>query len=143
MVLADGLSPAITRWAENEERKIMKHGVPLEPVLLDLARSLGIRRPEEVRVWLVARIPLPVPASLVRCASRWGLPVFAPGGMALGRGIYLIHGQEASLRHELVHTAQYERLGGILPFMRRYVFECLAKGYAGADLEVEAREKSG
>ena len=40
--------------------------------------------------------------------------------------------------HELAHSAQYERLGGILPFLRRYLFECLTVGYAAAPLEVEA-----
>ena len=40
--------------------------------------------------------------------------------------------------HELAHVAQYERLGGILPFLRRYLFECLIAGYSVALLEQEA-----
>jgi hypothetical protein len=40
--------------------------------------------------------------------------------------------------HELAHVAQYERLGGILPFLRKYLFECLTVGYAAAPLELEA-----
>jgi len=80
---------------------------------------------------------------LMRLGRKCGLPVFAPGGMALGRGIYLLPRQMASLRHELVHVAQYERLGGIRPFMKRYLAECLMEGYLSAPLEVEARAKSG
>ena len=42
--------------------------------------------------------------------------------------------------HELAHTAQYERLGGILPFLREYLFECLTSGYSEAPMEQEANE---
>ncbi len=44
----------------------------------------------------------------------------------------------ALIVHELAHTAQYERLGGILPFLRKYLFECLTTGYSEAPLEQEA-----
>jgi hypothetical protein len=85
-------------------------------------------------------IPLPFPRPLVKLAGRWGLPLFEPAGMALGKGIYLLAGRSRVLRHELVHVAQYQRLGGIEPFMRRYLTECLVHGYRDAPLEIEARE---
>jgi len=44
------------------------------------------------------------------------------------------------IAHELVHSAQYERLGGILPFLRQYLVECLTIGYANAPMELEAAE---
>ena len=40
--------------------------------------------------------------------------------------------------HELAHVTQYDRLGGILPFLRKYLFECLTMGYESAPLELEA-----
>ena len=89
----------------------------------------------------VKSVPLPAPRPLVKLASRWGIPVFEPAGMALGRGIYLLDGHSRILRHELVHVAQYQRLGGIEPFMRRYLTECLTVGYLNSPLEIEAREK--
>jgi len=138
MVLADGLAPSVTRWAEGQERRILREGSPLDSASLEFARSLGIREPETVRVLRIGRIPLPVPEFWVRLGRRLGLPIFSPGGMALGRGIYLLHGQDHSLRHELVHVAQYERLGGISRFMRLYLRECLEDGYAAAGLEREA-----
>ena len=66
-------------------------------------------------------------------------------GLAAGRGIFVRVGHEGSrslLAHELVHTAQYERLGGIRPFLRRYLRECMVLGYAGAPMEREAVEES-
>ena len=46
------------------------------------------------------------------------------------------------LVHELVHTAQYERLNGIPGFLRQYLRDCLKDGYMSAAMEREAREVS-
>ncbi|MEP6956338.1 MAG: hypothetical protein ABI883_05885, partial [Chthoniobacterales bacterium] len=56
-------------------------------------------------------------------------------------GIYLRadhSGNRALLMHELVHTVQYERLGGVRPFLAQYLRECLTVGYPLGDLETEA-----
>jgi len=143
MTLVDGLAPSVTRWAKDQERKILMDGDPLDPRSLEFARSLGIRHAEDVRVLRLRPVPLPVPVFFLDLAERCGLPVFAPGGMALGRGIHLLHGQESSLRHELVHVAQYQRMGGIGTFMRTYLLQCLTEGYADSELEQEARLRSG
>jgi hypothetical protein len=46
--------------------------------------------------------------------------------------------------HELAHTRQYERLGGIRPFLREYLYECLVTpGYPFGPLEQEAIEVEG
>ena len=43
------------------------------------------------------------------------------------------------MAHELVHTTQYERLGGIEAFLRPYLLECLsAPGYPHGPMEQEA-----
>jgi len=39
-------------------------------------------------------------------------------------------------------TAQYERLGGIEGFLRRYLHECLTVGYNAAPMKREADEVS-
>ena len=141
LTLASGIAPATARWAQDQERRILNEGVPLAAEGLAFAAALEIEQPEEIRVLEIDRIPLPAPRPLVKLAGSWGLPFFEPAGMALGKGIYILDGHSRALRHELVHVAQYQRLGGIEPFMRRYLTECLVHGYADAPLEVEAREK--
>src|SRR3954471_5712531 len=47
------------------------------------------------------------------------------------------------IAHELVHVMQYERLGGVRPFLREYIADCLRCGYSGAGLELEAAEVAG
>ncbi len=141
LTLASGIAPAASRWATEQERHILKKGQPLAGEALAFANDLAITRPEEIRVLEVKSVPLPAPRPLVKLAARWGLPVFEPAGMALGRGIYLLNSNSRLLRHELVHVAQYQRLGGIEPFLRRYLTECLIHGYLGSPLEAEARAK--
>ena len=141
LTLASGIAPATARWAADQERHILAEGQPLNHDALAFALELEITEPESIRVLEVKSVPLPAPRPLVKLATRWGIPVFEPAGMALGRGIYLLDGHSRILRHELVHVAQYERLGGIEPFMRQYLTECLVHGYLDSPLEVEAREK--
>ena len=62
-------------------------------------------------------------------------------GLALRYGIFVRSDcwrNRALIAHELVHVMQYERLGGILPFLRDYLFQCMTVGYANAPLEQEA-----
>ena len=141
LTLASGIAPATARWAADQERHILAEGKPLNHEALAFAHELEINAPESIRVLEVKCVPLPAPRPLVKLATRWGIPVFEPAGMALGRGIYLLDGHSRILRHELVHVAQYQRLGGIEPFMRQYLTECLVHGYLDSPLEVEAQEK--
>lgn len=143
LTLASGIAPATARWAQDQERRILAEGRPLEAEALAFARNLKIENPDGVRVLEIAPVPSPVPRPLLKLVDRWGFPVITPAGMTLGRGIYILPGQSRVIPHELVHVAQYQRLGGIEPFMRQYLIECLVHGYFAAPLEVEAREVSG
>ena len=65
----------------------------------------------------------------------------APRGLALGYAVFVRadHWRDRALiAHELVHTAQYQRLGGILPFLQTYIYQCATVGYPNAALELEA-----
>jgi len=65
--------------------------------------------------------------------------------MALGYGIYLCTRIEPTsaegrftLAHEMGHVAQYEQLGGIAPFLVRFLTEILIDGYLASPLEIDA-----
>jgi hypothetical protein len=63
------------------------------------------------------------------------------GGLTLRYGIFIrddCWGDRRLVFHELVHTLQYERLGGFEPFLRQYLHECLTIGYPAAPMEQEA-----
>ena len=139
------LLPLASAWVRAQERRILLQGTPLPPVSLEDAKALGVRDPAAVRVLCVARVPLPSNRFTRAVARLTGSLSTEPIGLAAGRGIFVRAGHEGSralLAHELVHTAQYDRLGGIRPFLKLYLRECLLLGYVGAPLEIEAIERS-
>jgi len=79
---------------------------------------------------------------LAAAAAATGLISSFTGGMALRYGIFVradYWGQRSVVVHELVHTGQYERLGGFEQFLRPYLLECLTPpGYPHGPMEQEA-----
>jgi hypothetical protein len=132
-------------WAKWQERAIRRNGVPLNYALLADARRLGVRRPERVRVLAVQLVPGGMPALLRAIVRPLGLCSPHTSGMSLRYGIFVrsdCWGERGLICHELVHTIQYERLGGFWPFLKEYLFECLAEpGYPFGPLEQEAQER--
>jgi hypothetical protein len=135
------LLPAAARWAEEQESAILGEGIPLSAAQTDDARKAGVSHPEKIRVLKVPAIPLPKDPALAAAAAAIQLITPATIGMALRYGIYLRQdhwSDRLTFVHECVHTAQYERLGGFQPFLRKYLMECVTIGYPAAPMEQEA-----
>ncbi len=136
------LLPVVWRWARWHANVIAQSGSPLDANGLAAARRAGVKHPERVRTLVVKCVPPCVPFGLRALAARCCRGATATAGMALGYGIYLRADQVGRcdlLLHELVHTAQYERLG-FRAFLKIYLGECLTDGYPLGALEREARE---
>jgi len=133
--------PLTARWAEALEARILHEGVPLSEGELADARALGVRQPERVRLLCLASVPTPDDVTLRTAAAAVQFLTPATRGLALRYGIFVRRDcwrERGLIAHELVHTAQYERLGGIEPFLRQYLHECLTIGYPAAPMEQEA-----
>jgi hypothetical protein len=123
------------------EARILREGVPLLREELADAKGLGVREPESVRLLCLASVPTPDDLTLRTAAAAVQFLTPATCGLALRYGIFVRRDcwrDHRLIAHELAHTAQYERLGGIEPFLRQYLFECLTIGYPAAPLEQEA-----
>jgi len=135
------LLPYVTRWIEARERQILVEGTALSEQSTADALAVGVRNPQRVRLLRVTNIPLPA-GPLINLAERLGGgPWKNTAGLTARYGIFIREadwGDRRLIAHELAHTAQYERLGGIAPFLRAYLTECLTSGYSGAALELEA-----
>ena len=134
-----------TPWVVFQELKIRSFGTPLDNSLLDWAKEMGISSPEKIRVLRPDIVPLPAPMPLRRLINRLGFPAASVGGLCLRRGIYLassIPHPDPVLRHELIHTRQYQDLGGVFPFLFIYLSQSFTHGYHNAPLEREARAES-
>jgi hypothetical protein len=136
------LLPLACAWADEQESAILASGVPLTQSQLADATRVGITQPEHVRLLAVPRIPLPKHPLLAAAATATDLILPSTQGLTLRYGIFLqadCWGQRSLIVHELVHTSQYERLGGFEAFLRRYLLECVTPpGYPFGALEQEA-----
>lgn len=135
------LLPLAAKWAAAVEQRILREGVPLsEPEMAD-ARAIGVCAPERVRLLALAQVPAPRNLTLRTAAAAIQFLTPETRGLALRYGIFVrsdCWGERWLVAHELAHTAQYERLGGIRPFLKQYLHECLTIGYPAAPLEQEA-----
>ena len=125
----DGLGPLAIAWLEEQECHIQNAGVPLSPAQLDDARRAGVQRAERVKVLAVPQIPWPANPVLRGIVEMTRLLVPETRGTTVRYGIFIRADSvddRLLLVHELVHTAQYERLGGMLPFLRQYVYEWIS-----------------
>ena len=137
--------PLAVRWASQQEQKILRAGVGLDESQVTDARMMGVARPEKVRLLKVDQVPLPANRLLRWAAKRTKLISSDTAGMALRYGIFIRSDcwqMRRLIAHECVHTAQYERLGGIEEFLSLYLRECLELGYPSGLLEQEAFLKS-
>ncbi len=129
------------KWATAVEKRILREGVPLSGQEMADARAVDMREPERVRLLALTRVPMPGDLTLRTAASAIQFLTPATCGLTLRYGIFVrsdCWGDRRLVTHELAHTAQYERLGGIEPFLRKYLRECLTIDYPAAPMEQEA-----
>ena len=135
------LLPTACTWAEEQENIIMRYGVPLSAVQTADAIKIGVEHPEKVRLLKVTRIPLPDYRALCTAADAMQLISPLTKGITFRYGIFIradCWGDRQLVCHELVHTSQYEKLGGLQQFLQQYLQECLTIGYPASPMEQEA-----
>ena len=134
------LPPAIA-WVEKQELIILERGTPLTESELADARRAGVKHPEKVRILRSETLPQLEHEDLKFVAKWMGLFTSRSAGLTLGYAIVLTHGfweNRHILVHEFVHVGQYERMGGVKPFLSVYLRECIDPGYPFGRLEQEA-----
>jgi hypothetical protein len=137
----ENILPLAVEWAEAKEKVILEHGTALSPQYMVDAKSIGVKYPERIRIYEVPQIPIPKHPILRAAAEATQLISPATIGISLRYGIF-IHNTFSKDRytivHELVHTMQCEKSGGLYPFLKKYLWECIEIGYPEAPLEQEA-----
>ncbi len=137
--------PLIVAWAKREQQFILRHGIPLDDQSTSDAIALGVKNPQNIRLLRVDRVPPPKdPLNLV-IAKSTDFISDRISGMTLHYGIFVrsdCWNNRYLIAHECAHTAQYERLGGIRPFLNQYLRECLEVGYVNSPMEQEAIHKA-
>ncbi len=137
----EALLPLAANWAAEQEARILSEGTPLSEREIADAKAAGVKEPERIRLLQVDAIPAPAHPMLRAACGAINLLASAPRGLTFHYGIFVrrdCRQDRHLLVHELVHASQYERLGGIFPFLKRYLVECFTIGYRKAPLEKEA-----
>jgi hypothetical protein len=135
------LAPKAIAWAEKHYLAIAQGGEPLTDDFLSIAKSVGVLRPELIRVAEVPILPLPDDPELLHAALATGLLGPDKVGLTLGHGIYVCSGHKSIrlLSHEFRHVYQYEQAGSIAAFLPVYLHQIATFEYDNAPLEVDAR----
>lgn len=135
------LLPLAIAWADAEAKKVAQTGAVLTPSEEQIARAVGVQRPELVRIAIVDQLPQPKDTALKLAAQQTGL--LGPGmlGLTLGYAVFICHGHKTRrlVSHELRHVHQYEQLGSIGAFLPIYLKQIVDVGYTNARLEADAR----
>ena len=135
------LLPKAIAWAEAEAAQARTLGAPLDAPGLGLARAVGVRKPELVRIVELDSLPLPTDPELRFAALQTGL--LGPGmiGLTLGYSIFILRGQSSNrlVSHECRHVHQYEAAGSIARFLPVYLQQIVLHGYDRAPFELDAR----
>lgn len=137
------LLPLACKWIEEQENFILANGIPLSEDQQIDAHLVGVSDPRKVRLLKVAQIPFPSDPTIQSAMEETGMLTTGSIGLSLRYGIFLRddHWQDRRvIVHELTHTMQYERMGGIVNFLRQYIEECITHGYFNSPMETEARE---
>jgi len=137
----EALFPLAVLWAMGQEQHILQRGLPLSEMEGADAERVEVQNRGLVRLLQVDSIPRPDDAALKAACDAIDFLTPSTRGLTLGHGILVrtdCWRDRALIAHELVHVGQYERFGGIEPFLRQYLTECLTVGYSQSPLEVEA-----
>jgi hypothetical protein len=132
--------PKLVEWVTHRERVCMEIGEQLSSKSALDALAIGVGQIDIVRILVQGEISLPDESELHQLFLRSGLGAIT--GLTCGHGIFIKAGDcgRRLIAHELVHVLQYERFGGIEPFLAAYVPEIVFPPYYPyGPLELEAK----
>jgi len=137
------LLPLAYQWTKAQEEFVLVHGTSLSPQHMADARLAGVRDCERIRILVVDRIPLPEDGELAEAARSARIITEDTRCVGFGHAIIIradAWGDRELLLHNLVHIAQYERSGGLEPWVRQYLVDRQNSAtFSVGSLEDEAR----
>ena len=137
------LLPSAIAWAEAQQQQTLARGQQLDALAQALARSVGVRHPERIRLEVFDVLPVPKDAELRAATVQAGLLGSGTIGLTLGYAVLVRSGWETDgqlLSHEFRHVQQYEQLGSVRQFLPVYLEQIARFGYDDAPLEIDARD---
>lgn len=135
--------PQYIAWASDTEVAGLSMGELLNEKQLVIAKEIGIKNPEKVRLVYVDEVPFPYENVVLRVVGE-ALGFIGEGivnnAQVFGYSIYVRKGYlltTPSLAHELVHVLQIER-SSLEQVITQHFADLIKYGYENSPLEVEA-----
>lgn len=137
------LLPQYVSWAIAIDHKGLKIGISLNKKEILLAKEIGVKYPERVRVIYVDQVPYPYENEHLK---QMGLSLGLIGkdivneAQVFGYSIYVRKGYEFDrprMAHELVHVLQIER-ASFSELLTQHISDLRKFSYENAPLEAEA-----
>ena len=136
----DGVLPAAEQFVYENERKALDNGIKLNAKQMDIARKVGLKYPEKVRLYYVDRLPFPEEPELAKLAKEYGYSSPFMGAYTYSYGIWIKRAESTNqvlLSHELIHVRQAEQMG-LKEQTKQYLLQLFIYGYENAPMEKEA-----
>lgn len=135
------LIPKAIAWAEQQSAEVSQTGISLDKNEILIAKQVGVKFPEKIRIAYVETIPVPDDPELQQVTITAGLLGSNTTGLTLGHSVYIRvdHDNISLLSHECRHVYQYEQAGSIANFLPIYLKQIIDHGYDDAPFEVDAR----
>ncbi len=138
--------PSVCDWIEQQENIIFSKGRNLTFIETQIAKSIGIKNFDIIKVFESDFIPQPKNKIILEMGEQFGLlNKESTNGICFRYGIFInkkATNKNLVLIHELIHTLQYEKFGSVEKFLYQYIKECIELGYENSPLELEAVNKS-
>jgi len=136
----DEILPAAEHFVYKNEREALEKGNKLNQEQTDIARRVGLKHPEKVRLYYVDKLPFPEDPELAKLAKEYGYSSPFMAAYTYGYGIWIkraASGNQTLLSHELIHVRQAEAMG-LKEQTKQYLIQLFIYGYENAPMEKEA-----
>lgn len=135
------LLPLALDWVIEVEQNCLKNGRRLSESEIQDALSVGVLKPENIRILVVQSVARPEHPALLQAATETGLLGDSAAARTMGYGIEVVVGFETRrlLRHEFRHVYQFEQAGSLELFINAYIESVLTYGYHDSAFEQDAR----
>lgn len=144
-IISAVILPQYIDWASDTEAAGLQLGKPLNAAQLEIAKEIGIKQPEKVRLVYVDAVPFPYHNPMLKLvgeATGFIGEGIINNAQVFGYSIYVRKDYPLTtpkLAHELVHVLQIER-ASLKQVITQHFADLLKYGYDNSPLEQEAFE---
>jgi hypothetical protein len=138
------LLPLAEEFVFSNGKEALENGIALNSHQLIIAKKIGLKNPEKVRIYYVNQLPSPSDPTLAALAIKTGFSSPMVRANTFGYGVWIMSsakGDPVLLTHEFVHVRQAEEMG-LSELIKQYLMQMFIYGIDKAPMEIEAQNEA-